>query len=194
MCATALAFLEESIDAAERPLDAAADAALREARKLCTTVSAVSELCASDTRTLEAVQARGRGARAELGRRLDEAARERSRALGWAGTIAERTYQVQAQRLSGEHPVPAIEAMVWEQAALEQEEDRARENAERFAAEMHACQAAIERHTERLEHEIHVVNACLEGRMGALRALSIEAWAAIEDAAARAGIPPPPRR
>ncbi len=194
MCATALASLEESVASRGRSLDAEEDAAVREARKLCTTVAAVSELCASDTRTLEAVQARGRSARAELGRRLDEAARERSRVLGWAGTIAERTYQVQAQRLSGEHPVPAIEAMVWEQAALEQEEDRARENAERHAAEMRACQAELERHTERLEHEIHVVNACLEGRMAALRALSIEAWAAIEEAATRAGLPPPPRR
>ena len=194
LCASALAYLEERIDAAGRDLDAEAFAALREARKVCTTVAAVSELCASDTRALETVQARGRGARAELGRRLDEAAREHSRALGWAGTIAERSYLVEAQRLSGEHPVPAIEAMVWEQAALEQEEDRAREKAARLAAEMRACQAEIERYVERLEHEVVVVVACLEGRMGALRALSIEAWVALEHAAARAGVPPPPRR
>ncbi len=190
ICAAALSLLEERIDVSGRDLDDDDRAALAEARKLCTTVAAVSELVASDTRTLEAVQARGRGARAELGRRLDEAARERSRTLGWAGTIAERSYQVEAQRLSGEHPVPAIDAMVWEQAALEQEEDFARERAARLAAEMRGCQAEIERHTERLEHEILVVNACLEGRIAAVRALSFEAWAALENAAARAGVPP----
>jgi eukaryotic-like serine/threonine-protein kinase len=191
-CAAALAALEQSIGG--RGLGAEPRAALDEARRLCTTVAVVSELVASDTGALEAVQARGRGARADLGRKLDEVAREHSRTLGWAGTIAERSYLVEAQRASGEHPVPVIEAMVWEQAALEQEEDRARENAARLAAEMSACQAEIERHTERLEHEILVFNACLEGRIGALRALSSEAWAALENAAARAGVAPPPRR
>jgi serine/threonine-protein kinase len=189
ICGVAFAALEERVDSIDLPLDDATHAALTEARRLCTTVAVLSELTASDTRTLEAVQARGRGARAELGRRLDEAARERSRALGWAGTIAERSYQVEVQRLSGDHPVPAIEAMVWEQAALEQEEDTARESAARLAAEMSACQVEIERHSERLDHEIRVVNACLEGRIAALRALSIEAWAALENAAAHAGVP-----
>jgi tRNA A-37 threonylcarbamoyl transferase component Bud32 len=190
LCAAALGVLEERIDVGGRELDLPARAALAEARKLCTTVSALSELTASDTRALEGVQARGRGARAELGRRLDEAARERSRALGWAGTIAERSYQVEVQRLSGEHPVPTIDAMVWEQAALEQEEDFARERAARLAAEMRACQSEIERHNERLEHEIRVINACLEGRIGALRALAIEAWAGLESAAVQAAVEP----
>jgi len=189
ICGAALGVLEERVDVAGGELSDEARATLAEARKLCTTVSALSELTASDHRALEAVQARGRGARAELGRRLDESARERSRALGWAGTIAERSYQVEVQRLSGEHPVPAIEAMVWEQAALEQEEDQAREKAARLAAEMRACQAEIDRHNERLEHEIRVINACLEGRIAALRALSIEAWASLEAAALCAKVP-----
>ncbi len=189
ICAAAMSLLEQRIDVTGRDLEGDDRAAVAEARKLCTTVAAVSELVASDTRTLEAVHSRGRGARAELGRRLDEAARERSKALGWAGTIAERSYQVEAQRLSGDHPVPAIDAMIWEQAALEQEEDLAREKAARLTAEMRTCQAEIERHSERLDHEILVVNACLEGRIAALRALSFEAWAALENAAAHAGVP-----
>jgi hypothetical protein len=154
-------------------------------------VLAVSELVASDTRTLEGVQARGRAVLAELGQSLDAAAREHSRALGWAGTIAERTLLVEAQRLSGEHPVPAVEAMVWEQAALEQEEDRARDRAADLAAEMRRLRAAIDRHNERLERELLVVNACLEGRIAAARSLAVEAWAAISRAAVLAGAPPP---
>ena len=79
---------------------------------------------------------------------------------------------------------------MWEQAALEQEEDTARDRAARLSAEMSACQVEIERHSERLEHEIRVVNACLEGRIAALRALGVEAWVALENAAAYAGVPP----
>jgi hypothetical protein len=190
ICNLALSGLEERVDTSSVPLDDAARAAFVEARRLCATVAVLSELVASDNRALETVQARGRTARADLGRRLDETARERSRALGWAGTIAERSYQVEAQRLSGEHPVPAIEAMVWEQAALEQEEDAARERAAGLAADMGALQVEIDRHSERLEHEIRVVNACLEGRIAALRSLSVEAWSALETAAAYAGVPP----
>jgi hypothetical protein len=199
ICGAALARIEERVDAApseesdeasgaSRSAWEASHAALGEARRLSTTVAILSELTASDTRTLDAVRARGRTERADLGKRLDEAAREHSRTLGWAGTIAERSYVVEAQRLSGEHPVPAMEAMVWEQAALEQEEDSARERAARLAAEMAARQADIERHHERHERELEVVNACLEGRVAALRAISAEAWAALLTAAGAVGM------
>jgi serine/threonine-protein kinase len=187
ICGAALALIEERVGAAPK-LDEASQAALGDARRLSTTVAILSELTTSDTRTLDAVRARGRTERADLGKRLDEVAREHSRTLGWAGTIAERSYVVEAQRLSGEHPVPAMEAMVWEQAALEQEEDSARERAARLAADMAARQADIERHHVRHEHELEVVNACLEGRVAALRAISAEAWAALLTAAGAVGM------
>lgn len=189
LCAEAHGRLEAEI-AARGPLPAHAQPALDEARRLSAMVSAVGDLVASDSQAIEAVEARGRDTRAELGRRLDEAAREHSRALGWAGTIAERTYVVEARRTSGEHSLPAVEAMIWEQAALEQEEDRVRESAALLVEQMRACQAEIERHNERIEHELLVVNGCLEGRIAALRALAVEAWAALGAAAERAGIPP----
>jgi serine/threonine-protein kinase len=177
-CDAALAAVEAALAHGRDEL-APVQEALEEARKLCATVRAVSDLVGSDTATRERVLGRGRTARAELGTQLDEAAREHSRALGWAGTLAERTYQVEARRLSGDFPVHAVEAMVWEQAALEQEEDRAREGAARLAAEMHAYRAELDRRNERAEREIAVVDACLEGRLAALRSLSLEAWAAV---------------
>jgi serine/threonine-protein kinase len=189
----ALATLEDRVEARvmeQGPLGADARAALDEARKLVTTASIVNELVGSDLRTLEGVEARGRARLADLGQKLDEVAREHSRMLGWAGTIAERTYQVEAQRLSGEHPVPAIEALVWEQAALEQEEDRAREDIARIEARMRAEKAEMRRQSDRAEHEVLVINACLEGRLGALRSLAAEAWAALESAARLAGVEP----
>jgi serine/threonine-protein kinase len=184
LCDGALAAAEEALEHEERGpvLDA-----LDEARKLCATVRAVSDLVGADTAARERVLARGRAARAELGAALDAAARDHSKALGWAGTLAERTYQVEAHRLSGDFPVHAVEAMVWEQAALEQEEDRARERAAHLAAEMRAYRGELLRRNERAERELSVVDACLEGRMAALRSLALEAWAAVARVSLLAG-------
>jgi serine/threonine-protein kinase len=193
VCEDALAALEEAMDTAEAagvPPSEEAALARNEARRLTATVRALADLTESDMRALERVEARGRATLAELGQRLDEVAREHSRALGWAGTIAERSYHVEVQRLSGEHPVPAIEAMIWEQAALEQEEDRARERAARLAAEMGRLRADIDRCHARVEREISVVGACLEGRVAALRSVAAEAMQATERAAALANVAP----
>ncbi|APR85868.1 Serine/threonine protein kinase [Minicystis rosea] len=192
LCDGALHTVEEAIDDATgdgHPPSAETLAALEDAQRAAAAVQAVSDLVTSDGGAREAVQARGRATLAELGKKLDEAAREHSKALGWAGTIAERSYQVEAQRLSGEHPVHAVEAMVWEQAALEQEEDRARERAARLANDMHVLRRAIDRHNERMERELEVVSASLEGRIAALRSLAAEAHAAITRAASLAGVP-----
>jgi eukaryotic-like serine/threonine-protein kinase len=191
LCDGALDAIEEHVAIAEaegRTLSPAAREALDETRKLCATVRAVSELVASDTRARESVLARGRAALLELGKRFDEAARERSKALGWAGTIAERTYQVEARRLSGEHPVHAVDVMVWEQAALEQEEDLARARAEGLDAEMHALRAEIERRSESYEHETRVVSAALDGRIAALRSIAADAARAAREVAGLSGL------
>jgi hypothetical protein len=157
----------------------AAGPALDEARKLCAMVAAVGRLVASDLAEIQAMEARGRAARAELEEKRDAIDRERSHVLGWAGTIAARTYRVESARVSGEHPVPSVEALLWEQAALEHEEDRTRDGAEQLSTSMRACELEIARHDERHEHELLVVNACLEGRVAALRALGVEAWLAL---------------
>src|SRR5262249_52432899 len=121
-------------------------------------------LIAADSRLIELQKARSRALRAELGDQIDEVARERSRVLGWAGTLADRTYAVQTRRLSGEHSVPVVEAMVWEQAALEQEEDRVLARAEDLLARMTALHRELDRHNEQIEREIEAANAVLEGR------------------------------
>jgi hypothetical protein len=97
---------------------------------------------------------------------------------------------VHTARTSGEHPVPAVEAMVWEQAALEQEEDRVRDRATELDLTRHALQAELDRTNERLEHEMLVITAQLEGRIGALRSIALEAAMALEDAARDLAVPP----
>jgi serine/threonine-protein kinase len=186
LCARALIRVEARARAAR--LSGPTWATLEEARKLAAMVEAIGELVVADSRAIEASQAKGRASRADLGRRLDELARERSKTLGWAGTIAERAYTVQAQRFSGEHPIPAIDAMIWEQAALEQEEDRVREKAAELAAKMAELQLELDRHNEQVERELLVATAGLEGRAAALRSLAVEAWLLLERTARQLGL------
>jgi eukaryotic-like serine/threonine-protein kinase len=185
ICAAALSRLKVHLPHLGNAEDPSAG---EEAAKLVSMVETIAALVAADGEALEVVEAGGRALRAELGRELDRFVREQSKSLGWAGTIAERTYLVEARRVSGEHPVEAVDAMVWEQAALEQEEDRAREQAAEMAVQVESYKAEIARHNERLEHEMLVVTARLEGRIAALRSLSLEAALALEEGGQRAGL------
>ncbi|MFO0759665.1 MAG: serine/threonine-protein kinase [Byssovorax sp.] len=173
LAAQALARIERQTKSVR--LSGPAWSTLDEARKLCAMMRDIGEVLVADSRAIEASQAAARAARADLGRRIDELARERSKTLGWAGTIAERTFTVQTARLSGEHSIPTIDALIWEQAALEQEEDRAREKAAELGARMRALQAELDRLNEAVDHELLVTTAGLEGRAAALRTLSTEA-------------------
>ncbi len=187
ICAASLARLEAAVGARSR-LTAAASTKLDEARRLVVKVATMGELVVVDSRAAAASEHQARTIREGLGRSIDELARERSKTLGWAGTLAERTYDVQAQRASGEHPIPAIEAMIWEQAALEQEEDKVREKAAELTAKLAELENKLARRIEQLEATLTRENAHLEGRVGALRSLALEAWLALEETTALAGI------
>jgi eukaryotic-like serine/threonine-protein kinase len=186
LCAAALARVDAALAQHPAPTHGA-QAAASGARRLVAMVHGISALLVEDSEAIEATVERGRRIRADLGRQLDEVGREHSRSLGWAGTLAERGDVVRARRDSGEHPVPVVEAMVWEQAALEQEEERARDGAAEQAARMQTLHGDLARQNERLEHDMLVAGARLEGHVAALRSIALEAWMALEDAAERTG-------
>lgn len=188
VCASALATIDARL-AATPTATAAARAAASEAHKLTTMVEAIATLCEQDQRTIDELLARGREVRATLGRRIDDLARERSKALGWAGTVAERAFQLESDRRSGTRPTSMVDALVWEQAALETAEDEARANAARLDAQMRELDADLTRATERGDRELATVRATLEGRVGALRSVALEAWLALEEAARRLDLP-----
>jgi serine/threonine-protein kinase len=187
-CADALVRVEAEA-AAATAIGPAAAAALSGARRRVGMVEEIARLVRADEAAIESAEAAGRAIRAELGRRLDALALARSRALGWAGTLAERGEQVQSRKDSGTHPVPAMEAMAWEQAALREEEERARRRAWEVAERIAELRIELGRENERLEHEMLVATAQLEGHVAALRAMAVEAWDAIEDCARRLGTP-----
>jgi len=189
-CVRALRLAEAWAAAAPEPPGEVAVADLAQAARLVGMVVEIGELAARDHRELEGVQARGRAERARLGLTLDEAARAHSRALGWAGTLAERHWAVQTRRESGEHPLPQVDAMVWEQAALRHEEDRLRSEADMLAERIRVVSAETARQNQVIEHDVMVGAARLEGHVGALRAVALEAWGLLGSAAIALGRDP----
>lgn len=171
-------------------LGAGSFAALDEAARLVAAVGRVAAQIAAGSRSLELLQARARALRGELGAQLDEAAREHSRILGWAGNIAERTWAVESRRLSGEHSVPDVEVMIWEQAALEQEQDRMRARAAALGFRTDTLKAQLNRASEGIEREIFLATATLEGHIAALRVLAADARISLDGAAFHLGLPP----
>jgi predicted nucleic acid-binding Zn-ribbon protein len=152
-------------------------------------VDHIARLVAADHEAMEALRERARKLRAQLGQELDDVAREHSKTLGWAGLVAERSDSVRSRRHSGFDPIPVMEAMTWEQAALDQEEDSARDRAQALETEMRRLQGEIARENDRLEHEMLVGTAQLDGRVAALRSVALEAWVAMQDVTRRMGMP-----
>ena len=169
-------------------------ALLAQARRHAAIVDDIARLVSSDSEAIEAEVATGRAVRAALGPRLAAAARGPGKTRGGAGPLGERTDLVRSRRSSGEHSVPAVEAMVWEQAALEQEEDRVRRRADELRAEMEAAQGELDHQNERLEHQMLIATARLEGHIAALRSMALEAWMEMEALARRLGIALSPPR
>ncbi len=159
------------------------------AEEQVTMVSRIARLVEADAQEENALRAEARSIHTDLGKKLDDAARERSKTLGWAGTVAERAYQVGSRLSLGEDPISTMEAMVWEHAALEAAEADAHEGAVNLALEIAQIQAEMAHQTERIEGEIATVAARLWGRVGALRSMALEAWMALEAAAQAVGLP-----
>ncbi|MEZ4300846.1 MAG: hypothetical protein R3B70_38285 [Polyangiaceae bacterium] len=165
------------------------EAGATRAEKQVITVGRIARLVEGDAQEENALRAEARALHADLGRELDDVARERSRTLGWAGTAAERGYQVQSRLELGEDSIPEMEAMLWERAALDAAEAEARERAEELSVEIARIQAELSQRTERIENDLALVTARLWGRVGALRAMALEAWMDLEAAAGAAGLP-----
>ena len=187
ICLTALERIQAAVS--ERAPSMEIRQAIARAEKQVTMVARIARLVEGDAQEENALRAEARSLHADLGRKLDDAARERSRTLGWAGTAAERAYQVKERLSLGEDPIPAMEVMLWERAALEAAEAEAHERAEQLAEEIAAIQTELSRRTERIENDLAIVTARLWGRVGALRAMALEAWMDLEAAAQAAGVP-----
>lgn len=156
------------------------EAELARGDELARMVHRLQALVTEDARRLAALEERGRAVRNELGRRLDEIGLELSRAMGWASQAAERSDEVRKERLSGVHPVNAMDALLWEQATLDREEEVSLERADELKGEVSTISVQLEYANEALDREKSTLEAQLEGHVAALRALAGEAWQVLE--------------
>lgn len=185
LCTDALRAVEEAAREHATGATSEATAELGRAREQTAQVAAIAALIGEDARAMEAEEARARELRAELGRRIDELAEEQSRALGWAGTLAERGDIVRSRRSSGEEPIASVEAMVWEQAALDEEAEQTRGRLSELDAELGRLRSELDELNQALDHGQLVAAAKLGGHVAALRVMALDAWTALELAAKR---------
>lgn len=145
-------------------------------------------LVTQDAKALAGLEERARALRSQFGGRLDELARERSRAMGWASSVAERSEFVRAQRQSGAQPINAMDALLWEEATLEHEEEISIVRIEDLGREFEEVSGRLELANEAIEREKATFEAQLEGHVAALRALAQEAWMLLETLAEPLGV------
>jgi len=161
---------------------------LGQARELMTMIERLGRTVGDDTRALSQSEERARVVRNEIGARIDEFALTRSRALGWAGSLAEQSDRIRSQRLSGSHRVSQVDAMLWEEATLEHGEEATRARAAEIGGQIDELHDQLRLANEAIERDRAVLSAQLEGHVAALRALASEAWLALDAIAELLGI------
>jgi serine/threonine-protein kinase len=178
------------VDANARVHEAAADVVrpglrddLRRAEELVGMIERLEALVAEDTNALEEAEARAQEIHAEYGERMDALSVLKSRTLGWAGSLAERAEVVRKERTSGAHSVSSIDAMLWEQAAIDHEEEQSRDRAEDLQIQIATLLHEQSRVDEALEREQAILGAKLEGHVAAMRALAGEVWMLLDSLA-----------
>jgi len=161
---------------------------LRRVGELMVLLERLDERVLEDTRQLAATEERAKRLRSDYGTRLDRLALERSRMLGWAGTLAERSEWARSQRNSGRLSTGKVDAMLWEQAAYDHEEERTRIEAARVEAEVESIRQELAEQEEGLEAERSMLEARFEGHVAALRSVAAETWSALESMAVVLGV------
>jgi tRNA A-37 threonylcarbamoyl transferase component Bud32 len=177
LCENAFRLVTDAVRESQYPV---ASEELDKAFELVEMVRRLQVLVASDSKALASLEERGRAMRGQFGSRLDELGNHRSRAMGWASSAAERGDFVRTQRLSGAHPIPAMDALLWEEATLEHEEGVSLSRADELGREVDELSQRLELANEAIEREKATLEAQLEGHVAALRALAGEAWMVLD--------------
>jgi serine/threonine protein kinase len=161
------------------------------ARLLVSNVERASSRVAEHQARVDRHEARGRAFRANLGHAIDELVRDRSRERAHAGAILSRRTAVadaratQGEADAGESPASdgARESLVWEAAALDAEDERARSLDEDLGFQIATLQRQLDTENELLERELMEATGGLEGSLAAARLLTAEIVRTLDEAA-----------
>lgn len=163
--------------AAERAENAAP--LVDQARELLVRIERTAEVVAAEQARVDAIEERGRAARARLGFAIDELGRDRAR-------VRARIDEVDAARkqdaLPPLRPDPrGAEVRLWESAALGVEEESLVQGEKDLCFQIDTLTARLERETEAIALDFAEPAAKLEGGLSAIRSMTTELVHIIDD-------------
>jgi chromosome segregation ATPase len=158
-----------------------------DARSLVRSLERAKIAVAEHQARVDRLEAQGRSFRTMLGGAIDALSRDLSRERAHFDAIAARRI-----RISDDASTPSIdhgsrESLVWERAALEAEEKRARGVQSDLGFQIEELQRRLAAQNEQLDVEMKQATGELEGALSALRHMTGELVRTIEEAAAAVG-------
>jgi serine/threonine-protein kinase len=157
------------------------------ATDLVTSLERAKATVAEHQSRVDRLETHGRAFRGTLGHAIDSLSRDRSRERAHLDAILARREGIDLDiTLTGVDAV-AREVIVWEQAALEAEEERAHLVEQDLRFQLEALQRQLATQNEQLDAELADATGKLEGALSALRRMTGELIRTIEEAASAVG-------
>jgi serine/threonine protein kinase len=183
----ALTELESSIDVANRTrgMEKRAERAARlaaVAKNQLVGVERAAHLAAEHQARVDAIEAKGREFRANLGHAIDELLRHRSRERIHGAALGARHDALRGGTPGADSG--ASDALVWEAAALGAEAERARLQEDDLSFQIETLQNQLDSNNAAHEEELAEASGALEGALAALRQLTSEFVRTLDEAAA----------
>jgi serine/threonine protein kinase len=182
----AISEVDESIARARQRGGREAEAAVRateladEARVTLTKIERAASAVSEHQARVDRLDATGREFRGNLGFALDQLSHDRSRERAHAEALRARRASLEDERSFA--PERAREALLWEGAALAEEEERAAAIERDLTFQIGTLTDRLERQNEELENELVKASGTLEGSLAALRSLTSELVRLIDQA------------
>lgn len=183
-----LADLERHVEAAGRT-KGASDGVRRArdlsegARSLLASLEKAKGGVAEHQARVDALEARGRGFRATLGHAIDALSRDRSRELAHLEAIAALRSGIREEMAAAPVDARQRDALAWESAAVQAEENRARAMAADLNYQIETLQRQLDAQNGELEAELAQASGMLEGGLSAVRRITGELVRTMADVA-----------
>jgi serine/threonine-protein kinase len=163
---------------------ARAEELLESARTMVTSLERAKATVSEHQAKVDRLEAHGRKFRGNLGFAIDELLRDRAHERAHGSAIEVRREMLHGDRtLGGGVDARQKEALIWEMAALEAEEERTRTVEQDLGFQIDTLQAQLDRENEALESQLALATGELEGSLSALRHMTGELVRTLDEAA-----------
>jgi eukaryotic-like serine/threonine-protein kinase len=159
----------------------------QEATRVVGTLERVKATVADAQARVDRLETHGRAFRGTLGNAIDALSRDRSRERAHLEAILARREGIDDDSTVPGMDARAKEAFLWESAALEAEEERARLVTRDLDYQIEALQQQLAEQNEQLDTQLAEGTGKLEGALTALRAMTGDLVRTIEEAASAVG-------